>query len=310
MPFSRKGTLERRAAQLGAQVTAAAEGQVVADAPARAPRESAWSALGLAERAALVGTALVVLAALAGPLLSPYSAIIPSGAPLQAPGSAGHLFGTDVLGMDLGTRILAGMQRSLGAALVVTLVAAVFGSFIGVVAGFFGGILDTVLMRVTDLFLAFPATIIAMALAAALGQSIGSAIVGITVVWWPLYARLVRGEVRRVAALPHVLAARVSGVRGWRLLARHVVPAVTPTIAVTASLDIGAVVMTLAALSFIGLGTPAPAPELGRMASDGMKYFLNAWWVSVLPSLAIGLLAFLFNYAGDALRAALRRTGV
>lgn len=299
MPFSRKATLERRAADL-------AEG----DPDATAPRHGAWAGLGRAERAALVAGAFVVLAALVGPVLSPYSVIIPSGTPLLPPGSAGHLLGTDALGMDLGTRLLAGMQRSLGAALAVTLVAAALGSFIGVVAGFFGGVLDTVLMRVTDLFLAFPATIIAMALAAALGQSLGSAIVGITVVWWPLYARLVRGEVRRVATLPHVLAARVSGVRGWRLLARHVVPAVTPTIAVTASLDIGAVIMTLAALSFIGLGTPAPAPELGRMASDGMKYFLTSWWVSVLPSLAIGLLAFLFNYAGDALRATLRRTGV
>ncbi|MBU4215110.1 MAG: ABC transporter permease [Actinobacteria bacterium] len=301
MPFSRKATLERRTADLAA----------TGDEPAAtSPKDGAWAGMGRAERAALIAGSLVVLAALVGPALSPYSVIIPSGAPLLAPGSAGHLFGTDALGMDLGTRLLAGMQRSLGAALAVTLVAAVLGSFIGVVAGFFGGVLDTVLMRVTDLFLAFPATIIAMALAAALGQSLGSAIVGITVVWWPLYARLVRGEVRRVATLPHVLAARVSGVRGWRLLARHVVPAVTPTIAVTASLDIGAVIMTLAALSFIGLGTPAPAPELGRMASDGMKYFLNSWWVAVLPSLAIGLLAFLFNYAGDALRAALRRTGV
>ncbi|WP_062135630.1 ABC transporter permease [Demequina aestuarii] len=264
----------------------------------------------MAERASVIGVVAVSLVALVGPWLMPYSPIIPSGDPMLPPLSEGHLFGTDTLGLDMGSRLVSGLQRSLLAAVVVTAVAAVLGTFIGVIAGFRGGFLDNALMRVTDLFLAFPATIIAMAVAAALGQSIASAMVGITVVWWPLYARLVRGEVRRVAALPHVQAARVSGVRGWRLLVRHVTPAVTPTISVTASLDIGAVVMTLAALSFIGLGTPAPAPELGRMASDGMSYFLNAWWIAVLPSLAIGLVAFLFNYSGDALRVLLRRKGV
>ncbi len=274
------------------------------------PREGIWSSLGMAERASVIGVVAVSLVALVGPWLMPYSPIIPSGDPMLPPLSEGHLFGTDTLGLDMGSRLVSGLQRSLLAAVVVTAVAAVLGTFIGVIAGFRGGFLDNALMRVTDLFLAFPATIIAMAVAAALGQSIASAMVGITVVWWPLYARLVRGEVRRVAALPHVQAARVSGVRGWRLLVRHVTPAVTPTISVTASLDIGAVVMTLAALSFIGLGTPAPAPELGRMASDGMSYFLNAWWIAVLPSLAIGLVAFLFNYSGDALRVLLRRKGV
>lgn len=274
------------------------------------PRDGLWSALGGAERASLVGVAAVTVLALVGPWLMPHSPLIPSGATMLPPLSPDHLLGTDTLGMDMASRLVSGMQRSLFAAVVVTAISAVIGTVIGVLAGFRGGWLDNVLMRVTDLFLAFPATIIAMAIAAALGQSLGSAMVGITLVWWPLYARLVRGEIRRVVALPHVQAARVSGVRGWRLLVRHVTPAVTPTIGVTASLDIGAVVMTLAALSFIGLGTPAPAPELGRMASDGMKYFLNAWWIAVLPSLAIGLLAFLFNYAGDALRVALRRKGV
>ncbi|WP_062387198.1 ABC transporter permease [Demequina iriomotensis] len=292
MPFSRRRTLER------------------VEAAPTARRDSAWSALGPGERTSLIAMAAIVLVAIIGPTLMPYSPIIPSGSQLLPPLSSGHVLGTDVLGMDMATRLVAGMQRSLLAAVLVTAVSAAIGTFIGVVAGFRGGWLDSALMRFTDLFLAFPAMIIAMAIAAAIGQSLGSAMIGIIVVWWPLYARLVRGEVRRVVALPHVQAARVSGVRGWRLLWRHVVPAVMPTVVVTASLDIGAVVMTLAALSFIGLGTPAPAPELGRMASDGMKYFLNAWWVAVLPSVTIGLVAFVFNYAGDALRVVLRRTGV
>lgn len=294
MPFSRRRLLVR-ASQGGAS---------------GAFRAGMWQSLGMSEKASIIGIGVVALVALVGPWLMPYSAIVPAGEPMLPPLSAGHLLGTDTLGMDLATRLISGMQRSLVAAVIVTAVSALFGTAIGVLAGFRGGALDTILMRLTDLFLAFPAMIIAMAIAAAIGQSLGSAMVGITAVWWPLYARLVRGEIRRVATLPHVQAARVSGVRGWNLLRRHVIPAVTPTIGVTASMDIGAVVMTLAALSFIGLGTPAPAPELGRMASDGMKYFINAWWIAVLPSLAIGLLAFLFNYAGDALRVVLRGKGV
>lgn len=170
---------------------------------------------------------------------------------------------------------------------------AVFGTVIGVLAGFKGGWLDTILMRVTDLFLAFPATIIAMAVAASLGPSMTSSMIGISVVWWPLYARLVRGEVRRLLVLPHVEAARMSGTKGVRLLTRHVLPAVMPTIAVTASLDIGGVILTLASLSFVGLRSPAPAPELGRMASEGMRYVLNAWWIAVFPGLIVGFLIHL-----------------
>jgi peptide/nickel transport system permease protein len=268
-----------------------------------------WTAIRVSERVALAALAVIVVVALVGPLLLP-SAIVPARGTLLPPFSPGHLLGTDALGMDLLSRLVNGMRSSLTAAVVVTAVAAVVGSIVGIAAGFLGGWTDSLLMRVTDLFLAFPATIIAMAVAAALGQSITSAMIGIGVVWWPLYARLVRGETRRIVVLPHVQAARVSGVRGLRLLGRHVAPAVSPTIAVTASLDIGGVIMVLASLSFIGLGTPAPAPELGRMASDGMRYLLTSWWIAVLPGLAIGLLAFVFNYAGDALRVLLRRTGV
>ncbi len=260
-----------------------------------------WVALG--------GVAVVVLTAVLGPFVLGTNPIVPTGTPLQAPGTAGHLLGTDSLGMDLLARILVGMRSSLVAAVVVTAAAAIAGSAIGICAGYLGGWIDNVLMRITDIFLAFPATIVAMAVAAALRPSLTSSMIGIGVVWWPLYARMVRGEVRRVVTSPHVEAARVSGVRGLPLLARHVVPSVSPTVAVTASMDIGAVIMTLAALSFIGLGTPAPAPELGRMASEGMQYVINAWWIPLFPGLAVGLLALLFNYLGDGLRGLLRSRG-
>lgn len=267
-------------------------------------------ALSVGEWVALGALVLTVLVAIVGPWIIGISPIIPAGDTFLPPGSPGHLLGTDNLGMDLLARILTGMRTSLLAALIVTAAATVIGTAIGVTAGFLGGWLDNILMRITDVFLAFPATIVAMAVAAALQPSLSSSMIGITVVWWPLYARLVRGEIRRVMVSSHVEAARVSGVRGFRLLRKHVIPATTPSIAVTASMDIGGVIMTLAALSFIGLGTPAPAPELGRMASGGMQYVMNAWWVPVFPALAVGILALLFNYIGDGVRGLLRSRGV
>ncbi|WP_114423154.1 ABC transporter permease [Nocardioides houyundeii] len=249
---------------------------------------------------------LLVLAAVVGPWLSPYRTDVPSGEAYLAPFSAGHLLGTDNLGLDLATRVLSGMRISLFAAVVVTGVAAVVGLVVGTLAGYAGGWVDSLLMRVTDLFLAFPATIVAMAIVAGLGPGLTSSMIGISVVWWPLYARIVRGEVRRASRSLHVEAARTSGTTGWRLLTRHVVPTVLPTVLVTASLDIGAVVMTLAALAFIGLGSPAPSPELGLMASGGMDYVLSAWWIPVVPGIAVGVLALIFNYVGDSVRTTLR----
>lgn len=254
--------------------------------------------------------ALVVLAALLGPVLSPYAATVPSGAALTPPGTPGHVLGTDNVGYDIATRIVSGLRTSLFAAVIVTVVSATFGMIVGTVAGFVGGWVDSVLMRLTDVFLALPATIVAMAVSAGLGAGLGSSMIGIGIVWWPLYARLVRGEVRRATGSPHVEAARVSGTSGARLVGRHVLPAVIPTVVVTASLDIGAVVMVLAALSFVGLGSPAPAPELGYMASSGLQYILSAWWVPVLPGIAVGILALVCNYVGDALRVTLRSKGL
>lgn len=252
---------------------------------------------------------VLVLVALLGPLLSPYSAIVPSGDAYLPPLSAGHPLGTDNLGLDIATRVLAGARTSIVAAVVVTVLAAVVGLAVGTLAGFAGGFLDTALMRVTDLFLALPATIVAMAIAAGLGPGLASSMIAIGVVWWPLYARLVRGEVRRVTTGLHVEAARMSGTTGLRLVTRHVVPSVLPTVAVTASQDIGAVVLTVASLSFVGLGAPAPAPELGLMASAGMQYVVNAWWIPVVPGLVVGLLSLLCTYSGDGLRAVLRAKG-
>ncbi|MDQ1588253.1 MAG: peptide/nickel transport system permease protein [Microbacteriaceae bacterium] len=264
----------------------------------------------IGETIAVASLTLVVILSIVGPLLSPYSPIIPSGAQFLAPGSPGHLLGTDNLGMDIATRLMVGARTSLFAAVVTTACTATLGLIVGTIAGFVGGWLDTILMRITDIFLAFPGPIVAMAISAALGASLSSSIAGIAIVWWPLYARIARGEVRRTATSMHVEAARMSGSRGIPLVLRHILPATLPTVAITASLDIGGVIAVLSALSFIGLGTPAPAPELGLMASTGMQYLLSSWWIPVLPGLCVGVLALLCNYTGDGLRGALRSRGV
>lgn len=276
--------------------------------PTRPRRRTRQFSVG--ESISLIALALIVGIALVGPLVASYSPIVPSAKPFLPPGTDGHLFGTDNLGFDIGTRVVYGLRISLVAAVVVTVISAIGGMILGTIAAFFGGWLDRILMRVTDLFLAFPATIVAMAIAASLGSSLTSSMIGIGVVWWPLYARLTRGEVRRVLTSPHVEAARMSGTRGIRLLLKHVLPSVVPSVIVTASLDIGAVVVTLASLSFIGLGTPAPSPELGLMASAGMQYILSYWWVAVIPGAAIAVVALVFNYVGDGLRSVLRAQGV
>lgn len=283
-------------------------GALVRSAGPRRPRRG--PRLGVAEKIAFGALALLVLTAVFGPILSPYNPIAPSGAPYLPLGSAGHLLGTDNLGFDIATRLAYGLRASLFAAVVVTAASAVFGMIIGVLAGYLGGWVDNVLMRVTDLFLAFPAVIVAMAITAALGPGLASSMIGISIVWWPLYARLVRGETARARGSLHVESARMAGTRGPKLLVRHVAPPVLPTVFVTASLDIGAVVMTLAALSFLGLGAPAPAPELGSMAAAGLPFILTAWWIPVLPGIVVGLIALVFNYSGDGVRAVLRAKGM
>lgn len=262
-----------------------------------------------AEQISLGVLIVVVLLALVGPLLSPYRTDVPSGEAGIAPFSPGHWLGTDNLGLDILTRILVGTRTSLFAALVVTGLSALAGLLLGAVAGFTGGWVDQVLMRITDLFLAFPATIVAMAIVAGLGPSLRSSMIGIMIVWWPMYARIARGEVRRAATGRHVETARIGGTRGWRLMLRHTVPTVLPTVLVTASLDIGGVIMVLASLAFVGLGSPSPAPELGLMASAGMPYLLNSWWIPVIPAVAVGVLTLVFTYLGDGLRSTLRSKG-
>ncbi|MGI4896515.1 MAG: ABC transporter permease [Janthinobacterium lividum] len=261
---------------------------------ARLRRSTAWLLV------ALLGV-LTVLALLAR-FIAPDDPIQPV-AGLQLPlGSAGHLLGTDSIGRDIASRTLYGLQTSWFASLAVVAVGLVVGGVVGVVAGVSGGWLDTVLMRVTDLFLALPSTLVAIAVVSALGSGLGRTLIGICIVWWPYYARIIRSQVRATVALPHVEAARVAGVGRTRLVLRHVLPGAVPTAIVTASLDIGNVVLLLAGLSFLGLGQPAPAPELGADTAANTQLLLSTWWVPVVPGVAVLVLSLVANLAGDGIR--------
>jgi peptide/nickel transport system permease protein len=243
---------------------------------------------------------LLVIAGLAAPLIAPYSPTAVSGLPFTPPLHAGHLLGTDEVGYDVLSRVLFGLRTSLiGVAIVVTS-GVIVGGMIGLVAGTAGGWLDTVLMRITDLFLALPGPLLAIAIVASLGPSYAHTLLAIAVVWWPFYARIMRGEIRAQRARPHVEAATLAGATASRRALRHLLPGAVPAIAVTASLDVGNLVITLAALSFLGLGAPAPAPELGAMSARGLQYLLQDWWIPVMPGAVIFLLALLANMAGDA----------
>ncbi|RFA18162.1 ABC transporter permease [Subtercola boreus] len=246
--------------------------------------------------------ALLTLLAIFARLLAPYDPVQPIGALSLPPGSPDHLLGTDSIGRDLLSRTLYGIQVSWFAALVVVVSGLVIGGIIGTLAGVAGGFIDNLLMRFTDLFLALPGTLVAIAIVAALGYNLQNTLIGIGVVWWPYYARIIRGEVKALASRPHVEAARLAGAGPARIVFRHVLPGVIPTAIVTASLDIGNVVLLLAGLSFLGLGQPAPAPELGADTARNLGQLLTEPWIPLIPGLAVLLLSLVANLGGDGVR--------
>ena len=262
------------------------------------PRLRTLSTAELAGLLALV--AITVLSVFAG-VIAPHGASeITSVGPLHGP-STSAWFGTDEIGRDLFSRVLLGIRESWLSALAVISVGALFGGLIGLVAGAAGGLVEGFLMRLTDLFLALPAPVLAIAVVASLGPSLFHALLALSIVWWPWYARIVRAEVRALAARPHADAARVAGVGRLRMTFRHLLPGALTPVVVTMSLDVGNLVLALAGLSFIGLGAPPPSPELGAMSASGLSYLLGHAWVSVVPALGVALLAFSANLAGDGL---------
>jgi peptide/nickel transport system permease protein len=252
------------------------------------------------DRVGLILLGLMLVLAVFAPLIAPYDPITPSGTPFTPALHGGHLLGTDEVGYDIFSRVLYGLRTTLLGVLIVVSSGVLIGGVIGLIAGVAGGWLDALLMRITDLFLALPGPLLAIAIAASLGPSYAHVLLSVAIVWWPFYARIMRGEVRALAARPHLEAAALAGAGPVRRGLRHLLPGAMPAIVVTASLDVGNLVVTLASLSFLGLGAPAPTPELGAMAANGLQFLLQQWWVPVMPGIAVGLLALSSNLAGDA----------
>ncbi len=253
---------------------------------------------------ALVGAFVIffwLVVAVFAHVIAPYDPLVQNiTSRLQAPSTA-HLFGTDELGRDEFSRVIFGSRISLPIGLVVILFAMLVGSLIGATAGYLGGIYDLLVMRVADVTLAFPPIVLALAIAAVLGPSIFNALIALTVVWWPEFARLMRGQVLSVKNNDYVTAAVVVGASRSRVLLHHILPNCYAPILVKASLDSGSVILTIAALSFIGLGVVPPIPEWGSMISAGRFLFYN-WWLTTFPGLAILSVVLGFNFIGDGVR--------
>jgi peptide/nickel transport system permease protein len=282
-------------------VTRSPAAAVTADVLPGRDRWAGLAATGWWQRVALAALVLVTLLALLAPVLVPHDPLVPAGPAFTSPDTAFPL-GTDDVGRDLLSRCLTGLRTTWFAALAVIGLGLLIGGTVGLVAGAVGGRVDGVLMRVTDLFLAVPAPVLAIAVVAALGPSLRNTLIGVTIVWWPYYARIVRTEIRQMAVRPHVESARVAGVGTRRVWFRHLLPGALPTILIAASLDVGGLIVTLAGLSFLGLGEPQPAAELGAMTAAGLPFILNAAWIPLAPAMTVFLLAVVANKSGDALR--------
>lgn len=270
------------------------------------PPAFAWlRRVGWLERAGLAGVLVITLVALIGPLLVPYDPMLRV-ASAYLPPSLEHWFGTDEIGRDLFSRVVLGVRYTWLPGLAIIGIALVIGTTVGVFAGMVGGWVDVALQRVVELFLVLPSTLIALAVVAALGPGLVNTMIAITIFWWPWYARMARDEVRRIRARPHVDAARIAGVKGPRLMLRYLLPGAVPALLVAATLDVANIILTLSVISFLGLGLPAPAPELGAMTSRSLDSLTVYWWLPIIPAMAIFLMSILANLAGDGVRSALR----
>lgn len=218
------------------------------------------------------------------------------------PPSREHWFGTDELGRDIYSRIIHGVRLSLTAGVGVVLLALIVGTPFGIVAGFRGGTSDTIIMRIADLFIAFPGLIMAMAIVAVLGRNLTNAMMALAITWWPQYARLARGQTIAIVPLPFIEASRALGGGERHILRRHVLPNIMSPVIVKATLDIGLAILLTSALSFLGLGAQPPSPELGAMVTAGRVHLLTAWWYATMPGLVIFGIVLSFNLLGDGLR--------
>ena len=264
----------------------------------------AWGRLAQ-EPLGLVGfiiLGLLVVVAIFAPWLAPYNPAIQNLSNALQPPSWAHWAGTDEFGRDILSRLIHGARITIQTVMSVTLIIGPIGLVIGVVAGFFGGRVDAILMRITDIVLSFPSLVLALAFAAALGAGLNTAIIAISLTAWPPIARLARAEALVVRNADYVAAARLYGASPMRLLFLYIAPMCIPSVVVRLTLNMAGIILTAAALGFLGLGAQPPAPEWGAMISSGRKFMLDYWWVAVMPGLAILVTSLAFNIVGDALR--------
>ncbi|KJV10641.1 D-ala-D-ala transporter subunit [Elstera litoralis] len=244
---------------------------------------------------------LIVIAALA-PWIAPYSPVLQDLDNRLLPPSAAHWMGTDDLGRDILSRILWGARITLTVVALVAIIVAPVGLAVGVLAGYFGGWVDAALMRITDIFMAFPRLILALAFVAALGPGIENAVIAIAITSWPPYARMARAETLTVRQSDFIAAARLLGASPLRILLGHIVPLCLSSLIVRVTLDMAGIILTAAGLGFLGLGAQPPSPEWGAMISAGRRFILDQWWVAAMPGLAILIVSLGFNLLGDGLR--------
>jgi peptide/nickel transport system permease protein len=218
------------------------------------------------------------------------------------PPSWTHPFGADLLGRDMLSRVMIGARPALIVPMGVVLFAVLIGAPLGAIAGYKGGWVDEVIMRITDLFLAFPSLLLAMAIASALGRGLDKAAIALVVSWWPWYTRLTRGVTLSLKERYFVEAAQAVGVNDWVIVLRHILPNTISPVLVQATVDLGTVILAMGGLAFLGLGTQPPSPDWGLMVSDGRTYILNQWWIATFPGIAIFIVVLAFNLLGDTLR--------
>ncbi|MEP4342846.1 MAG: nickel transporter permease, partial [Lentilitoribacter sp.] len=255
---------------------------------------------------AMIGLGILlslVLASILAPWLAPHDPFAQDLANRLLPlGSEGHILGTDSLGRDILSRLIYGSRITLYIVALVALIAPIVGLFVGTVAGYMGGWTDAVLMRITDIFLAFPRLVLALAFVAALGAGIENAVIAISLTAWPPYARMARAETLTIRSADYINAVKLQGAGPLRIITKHIWPLCISSLIVRVTLDMAGIILAAAGLGFLGLGAQPPSPEWGAMVSEGRRFILDFWWVATLPGLAIFTVSLGFNLLGDGLR--------
>nr|WP_299497099.1 ABC transporter permease [uncultured Rhizobium sp.] len=253
----------------------------------------------------LIVLSILIITAIFAPLVATHDPYVQDlNITLQAPG-VGHLFGTDELGRDIFSRLVWGSRITLTIIFLVSIVVGPIGLLVGTTAGYFGGRLDTVMMRITDIFLSFPSLILSLAFVAALGPSLNNAIIAIALTSWPPIARLARAETLTFRKADYIAAARLQGASSLRIIIKSIVPMCLPSVLIRLTLNMATVILTAAGLGFLGLGAQPPMPEWGAMIATGRRYMIDSWWLVTYPGVAILSVSLAFNLLGDGLRDAL-----